>query len=75
MICMQHVISSNILYFLSSVKIIPFSDLNEFEEMQPIEEEEDDIGTMDIGDDTYAKAAEGGDVELTVRGEAEGEDD
>jgi hypothetical protein len=45
-------------------------DDNEFDE-----EEEDDIGTMDIGDDTYAKAAEGGDVELTVRGEAEGEDD
>ena len=44
-------------------------DDNEFDE-----EEEDDIGTMDIGD-TYAKAAEGGDVELTVRGEAEGEDD
>ena len=43
MICMLHAISSNILYFLSYVKIIPFSDLNEFEEMQPIEEEEDDI--------------------------------
>ena len=40
---MQHAIASNILYFLSYVKIIPFSDLNEFEEMQPIEEEEDDI--------------------------------
>ena len=43
MICMLHAISSNIFYFLSSLKIIPFSDLNEFEEMQPIEEEEDDI--------------------------------
>ena len=43
MICMLHAIASNILYFLSYVKIIPFSDLNEFEEMQPIEEEEDDI--------------------------------
>ena len=43
MICMLHAISSKILYFLSYVKIIPFSDLNEFEEMQPIEEEEDDI--------------------------------
>ena len=43
MICMLHTISSNILNFLSSVKSTFFSDLNEFEEMQPIEEEEDDI--------------------------------